>query len=535
MAGIESESAGLLESHGIGACKPPVNPAAAELFHDFCGRSETMRVGLDVENRFFRGFQHGEIDWNKPVHGLLVDFKGDSMQIGMILERLEACGEQYVFLGNPPPFNGGWHFTALDDFEHVLEQGRLNPSWRGIRVWHKVNYVPSITEQGEPALVPKELFDPKNKQQGAIAITESFKLTTLFLTGGLMPHTLNATLLDQSDACRVLLRFMEVGTNFAAIGHGLDVVLALGKEHCPIRGRKAAVFPNQEHLLQIHGVEVAPEALCTDRGFVSASFWGQATAEPFFAAVNLGGGSRPELQPPRACVLKTSETAFCFDFSKISSGASGSCLSGDAKAPTVAFFVDDVADPIEAFTIINHLAKLQFNVHLISHSQEEHERTAHTGLRRVKTETVWGNAMYALKDCCCELVTTPANLVETSLRFDGFFVAGGQCPYYMMKDPAIRAIMDATPIAAAVCHGPEALIGTKWLHPSDGEVGKFVSYYGAWMSFRDVLHAYERKKPGEICEDANGRLFTGNAPNSTQSMVERACEAILALKSTKSS
>lgn len=211
-----------------------------------------------------------------------------------------------------------------------------------------------------------------------------------------------------------------------------------------------------------------------------------------------------------------------------------SCLSGDAKAPTVAFFVDDVADPIEAFTIINHLAKLRFNVHLISHSQEEHERTGHTELRRVKTETVWGNAMYALKDCCCELVATPANLVETSLRFDGFFVAGGQCPYYMMKDPAIRAIMDATPIAAAVCHGPEALIGTKWLHPSDGEVGKFVSYYGAWMSFRDVLHAYERKKPGEICEDANGRLFTGNAPNSTQSMVERACEAILALKSTKS-
>ena len=61
-----------------------------------------------------------------------------------------------------------------------------------------------------------------------------------------MPHTLNATLLDQSDACRVLLRFMELGTNFAAIGHGLDVVLALGKEHCPIRGRKAAVFPNQD-------------------------------------------------------------------------------------------------------------------------------------------------------------------------------------------------------------------------------------------------------------------------------------------------
>ena len=75
-----------------------------------------------------------------------------------MLNRVQACGEQYVFLGNPPPFNGGWHFTALDDFEHVLEQGRLNPSWRGIRVWHKVNFVPSITEQGEPALVPKEKF-----------------------------------------------------------------------------------------------------------------------------------------------------------------------------------------------------------------------------------------------------------------------------------------------------------------------------------------------------------------------------------------
>ena len=84
-------------------------------------------------------------------------------QLDHILNHVEpggvqACGEQYVFLGNPPPFNGGWHFTALDDFEHVLEQGRLNPSWRGIRVWHKVNFVPSVTEQGEPALVPKEKF-----------------------------------------------------------------------------------------------------------------------------------------------------------------------------------------------------------------------------------------------------------------------------------------------------------------------------------------------------------------------------------------
>lgn len=52
----------------------------------------------------------------------------------------------------------GWHFTALDDFEHVFEQKKLDPAWQGIRVWHKVNYVPSVTEQGEPALVPKEQF-----------------------------------------------------------------------------------------------------------------------------------------------------------------------------------------------------------------------------------------------------------------------------------------------------------------------------------------------------------------------------------------
>ncbi|CAK8992444.1 unnamed protein product [Durusdinium trenchii] len=446
------------------------------------------------------------------------------MQIGMLLQHLEASDEQYVFLGNPPPFNGGWHFTALDDFEHALEQRRLDPRWKGIRIWHKVNYVLSTTVSGEPALVPKEMFDPKNKQQGAIAISESFKLTTVFFTGGLMPHTLNATLLsDQSDACAALIRCMELGTRFAAIGHGLDVLLALGKDSSPIRGKRAAVFPNQEHLLQIHGVEASGDPLCIDGTLVTASFWGQATMQPFFAAVNLEAPSRssPSL---RAIRRSTTETAFCFDAAKM---AERSCLTSDPKAPTVAFFVDDVADPIETYTIINHLTKLQFNVHFISHS--EAEGCGGTKMRRVTSETVWGNAMYALKDCCCEVPTLPANLVDTTLRFDGFFVAGGQCPYYMINDSSIRAIMDSTPIAAAVCHGPEALIGTKWLHPKEGEVGKFVSYYGAWMSFRDVLHAYERKKPGEICVDASGRLFTGNAPNATSAMVERACDAILAL------
>ncbi|CAJ1373920.1 unnamed protein product [Effrenium voratum] len=136
--------------------------------------------------------------------------------------------------------------------------------------------------------------------------------------------------------------------------------------------------------------------------------------------------------------------------------------------------------------------------------------------------------MYALKDCCCEIPTLPANLVAT--KFDAFFVAGGQCPYLMLKDPSIRGLVDGCAVGAAVCHGPEALIGTKWLHPADGQVGSFVSYYGAWMSFRDLSAVYERKKPGETCESVtpSGRLFTGNAPNATKAMMEQACQAILA-------
>ena len=74
-----------------------------------------------------------------------------------------------------------------------------------------------------------------------------FQPAAIPIAGGLMPHTLNATLLDQSDACAVLLRSLELGTSFATIGHGLDVLLALGKDASPLQGRKAAVFPNQEN------------------------------------------------------------------------------------------------------------------------------------------------------------------------------------------------------------------------------------------------------------------------------------------------
>merc|ERR1712106_24721 len=108
---------------------------------------------------------------------------------------------------------------------------------------------------------------------------------------------------------------------------------------------------------------------------------------------------------------------------------------------------------------------------MISHSCKEVEDVS---LRSVVTETVFGNAMYGLKDCMCIIPTKPANLISSDIKFDGFFVVGGQAPYFMLKDKAITAIMDACPVAAAVCHGPEALIGSKWLHGPSGPVGKFV-------------------------------------------------------------
>ncbi|CAJ1373919.1 unnamed protein product [Effrenium voratum] len=368
-----AEADRLLETHGIGKAQAPANPAAADLFRSFCERAETAPKALEVENRFFAGYGKSELDWSRPVHGILGDFKGDSMQMmGMLLQRLEACKEQYIFLGNPPPFNGGWHFTALDDFEHPTQKD-LDPSWRNIRIWHKVNYVASQTEKGEVALVPKEEFDPKNKHQGAIAISSTFKLATIFLTGGLMPHTLNATLLaDGSDAAALLLKHLELKTRVAAIGHGLDVLLALGA----LKGFEAAHFPNQEHLLRINGLQPSgsPVCACAREGLelVTAGFWGQATAEPFFAALGLGSAAAEPRAADvgRAVRVRSAETAFCWDAGKLQQ-LKGTCITGDPAAPTVAVLVDDVADPIEAYTMIDHLIQLKFNAHLISHSQDE--------------------------------------------------------------------------------------------------------------------------------------------------------------------
>jgi putative intracellular protease/amidase len=470
------------------------------------------------------------------------------MQLGHILQHLSDCGEQYVFIGNPLPFNGGWHFTAVNDFEHPKEQMLLSPEWKNIRIWHRVNYVPTLTEAGEAAFTPRESYNPE-KKDGAIPISESRKFASIFLIGGLMPHTLNATLLEGSNPGALFVsKHLELGANFATIGHGLDVLIALGsREKSAIEKFSAAVFPGQDHLLRINGVEAGTgttdgsgkTVVCkykykegSDAGYLlSASFWGKATKDVFLDSLSFAKdmAAADPPGPERLHVMSTTEPILCLDVSKLPN-INGAAFAGDPSAPSVAIFVDDVADTIEAYGMVEHMMSLKWNFHMVSHSwpksAAEDEKVE---IRKVSTETVFGNAMYGLKDCMCVIPTIPANLIPSGTKFDGFFVAGGQCPYMMMNDESVTAIMDACPVAAAVCHGPEALIGSKWLHGPDGP-GSFISYYGAWMSFRDVIGKYERKKPGEICQDASGRLFTGNAPNATKPMVVAACSAIKAMK-----
>eukprot|EP00928_Gymnodinium_smaydae_P018368 TRINITY_DN16994_c0_g1_i2.p1 TRINITY_DN16994_c0_g1~~TRINITY_DN16994_c0_g1_i2.p1 ORF type:complete len:550 (+),score=90.35 TRINITY_DN16994_c0_g1_i2:23-1651(+) len=537
MQRLAEEAQKVLATHGIGAGGPPKNP---ELWQQFRQTAQTEEVSLTVENRFYEGYSHAEIDWAKPVHAMFLDFKGDGMQLGHVLEQLERRGAQYVFVGNPLPFNGGWHFTAMNDFEHPLEQTQLDPSWLNKRIWHRVNYVPSVTEAGEPALTPREKFAADKIHDGAIAISDTFKFTSIIFIGGLMPHTLNATAVtENSPASNVIAKHFGMRTTFAAIGHGLDVLIACGtKEKSIISGFTASVFPRQDHLLQISGIAKSDDLVCryehsSGAVLVSASYWGMATRTSWFEKV--GFSDVPSGGPPDGCKKEafyastTSELVLRLDVSKLPGIVGSKFAASDASAPTVAVFVDNVADPIEAYTIVAHLMSEGFNFQMISRSLDE-SKEGKLEIRQVTSETVFGNAMYGLKDCACTLPTTPANLVPSGTKFDGFFVAGGQCPYHMFGDAHIIALMNDASVAAAVCHGPELLIGSKWLDPADEKGGNFISYYGAWMSFRHVIHRYEKKKPGETCEDATGRLFTGNAPNSTKEMVVKACAAMKSLK-----
>ena len=543
---LSEEAARVLGVHGIGAGTPPAKP---ELWEAFKARPETTQAPQTIENRFYAGYSHDDLDWARPVHALFVDFKGDGMQLGHLLQHLTDCGEQYVFVGAPPPFNGGWHFTAVNDFEHPAEQRRLDPGWTDRRVWHRVNYVPALTPDGRPAIVPRARFDAARAADGALPVGPDRRFATVVLAGGLMPHTLNATLLDGAGGAgaRLLAAHLELGADFAVVGHGLDALLALGpRERSLAHGFAAAVFPGQDHLLRVNGLRAGEGAevlatgddrrpiVCRHRYksgseavLLSASLWGPGTKDVFLRSLGFApGGAAPG--PERLHVVATTEPVLRLDAARLPGLCGAACPARAAGAPSAAVLVDDVADPIEAFGIIEHLRDAGFGFRCISGSTRP--GAAPGDVRTVTTETVYGNAMYGLKDCVVTIPTTPADRVPPDAAFDIVFIAGGQCPYFLMNDAAVMRIIDACPFAAAVCHGPEALIGSKWLHGPAGASGPFVSYYGAWMSFRDVLDRYERKKPGEICRDASGRLFTGNAPNATKPMLVAACEAVQAAK-----
>jgi len=172
--------------------------------------------------------------------------------------------------------------------------------------------------------------------------------------------------------------------------------------------------------------------------------------------------------------------------------------------------------------VVTHLMEQKIQFVLVSHS-ESGSNTA----RMVPTETVFGNAMCVLKDCVCVLPTTPANNVPADRNIDGFFVVGGQCPYHMMEDAAVTKIMDAASLCAAICHGPEALIGSKWL---GADCGPFTSYHGCWMSFRHVLASYEKKPVGTVVENAAGNMITANSPVATSEFVVRSCGRLRAMR-----
>lgn len=530
MAGLEEAAAKAWGSHGLGKGRD-AEVKSPQLREELkaCGPQE---VELTISNMFFKGYDHEQLDWSRPVHAVVVDFKGDSMQLGMLAQRLEARGEQYVFLatGNPG-FNGGWHFSAVDDFEHPEQQRRLDEAWRGRRVWTQVNYIASVTSDGSPALTPRAAIDAQDPHAGAIPVTPTCRFAGIYFTGGLMAHTLIATAIgDDRPLGKVLAKHTELGAKVCTIGHGLDVVIACGTASQSLgAGLAASVYPKQERLLQISGMKQASDSVCSDAWLVSASHWGPETAQRFFAFSGLEprGAADMELagNSERIACKTTSEPVLALDVGQLP-GMTGATFVAPGAAPGAmsAVFVDDVADTIEVYATISHLLSEGMSFCCISHSCEDG-----TPSRTVTTETVFGNPMYGLRECVCRIPTTPANMLPLEARFDSFFVVGGQAPYQMIQDAAITAIMDGAEVAAAVCHGPEVLIGSKWMSSSQA---KFTSYSGCWMSFRDVLDRYQRLKPGETCQDQ--LLFSGNAPNSTKEMVTQACAAIKAHRAAAS-
>merc|ERR1719346_686403 len=102
MGELQKNAEELIKTHGIKEGPPPLKPELWETFRD-CPQTE--KISLDIQNRFYTGYSHSNLDWSRPVHAVVADFKGDGMQMGMLLEQLEKAGCQYTFIGNPQAFN----------------------------------------------------------------------------------------------------------------------------------------------------------------------------------------------------------------------------------------------------------------------------------------------------------------------------------------------------------------------------------------------------------------------------------------------
>merc|ERR1719507_2788458 len=159
-------------------------------------------------------------------------------------------------------------------------------------------------------------------------------------------------------------------------------------------GFEAAVFPKQDHLLEISKIRKSPNSVCQSAGpsgttLASASYWGKATSEPWFDTLGLPAGSASVggAGSDRVHVVSTEEVVQSLDVGSLP-GMDGPTFSGGAAtspaAPLAAVFVDDVADPIEIFTIVSRLMEENIGFHLISHSLGGAPAT-----RRVTSETVF--------------------------------------------------------------------------------------------------------------------------------------------------
>jgi len=183
-----------------------------------------------------------------------------------------------------------------------------------------------------------------------------------------------------------------------------------------------------------------------------------------------------------------------------------------------------------------HEQKLNFVIVTSSSSWLELLEGTSGSNSEVMSETVYGNPMYPLKACRCVANAVRADKVEKDhpdVKFDSFIVGGGQCPYELMGDLAVLKIIDNAEIAAAVCHGPEALVGSKWLRAP--HIADFTAYHGCWMSWRGEAMQFYKDDGADIRGYAaeGHKFFTGRNPNATRPMTTEACQAIKKLRAAK--